>query len=110
MNRDIKFRAWVDGKRMLLPTRTELEISLRGLTQGTDFILLQYTGLKDKNGKEIYEGDILEYYGAMLAKGEPPRISPVVWAGWHWEGIRNWRECKVIGNIWENPELLEAKT
>ena len=73
--REIKFRAWINKREMLSSSRTELEISLRGFTQSPDYILMQYIGRKDKNGKEIYEGDLvkvkgygekpLEYFGVI---------------------------------------------
>ena len=78
--------------------------------------LMQSTGLKDKNGKEIFEGDILDYKG---------RKALVRWHGSYESFIyrfvdelqkRNteWKplylaymKCEIIGNIYENPELLE---
>lgn len=85
------------------------------LTENSSYILMQYTGLHDKNGKEIYEGDIVkDAWGInMLVKyintgfylcrkntnGEYSKIS-------NW---RNLQTKEVIGNIYNNPELLEVQ-
>jgi uncharacterized phage protein (TIGR01671 family) len=76
----------------------------------------QYTGLFDKNGREIYEGDILDI-GLRDQDGKPV-VAPVSYeaylAGYvldnkgHGIWQRLDRDCEVIGNIFENSELLEA--
>lgn len=72
-----------------------------------DYELMQYTGIKDKNGKEIYEGDIVCYkYNGELIKVMVEFVNGVYFAGDAF--LYNKRNvAKVIGNIYENPELLE---
>lgn len=114
--REIKFRAWREDQKVM---RTGIDIWNCFLlqfefktTEGFNF--MQYTGLKDKNGKEIYEEDILTT--------DNNRIGLVIWFPNHfgvgfsimeYDGIvdydNQWEEFKVIGNIYENPELLEKK-
>lgn len=121
--REIKFRTWdKKTKRMFLPEPYRHAISLNfetGMVEignGGDVIFLQYTGLKDKNGKEIYEGDILEHYCDWNDKKECCHsIYPTIWedGGYTFPHCgflldKKWTEkLEVIGNICENLELLK---
>jgi len=81
-----------------------------------DAILMQSTGLKDKNSKEIFEGDIVKmskdvyseptYYEVVRHRGGAYRLESKQ------HGCELWlrhTDCEVVGNIYENPELLEDK-
>ena len=105
--REIKFRAWDNHNKIWLDTELFNIVCNTGKLQrngSAGFIggvdILQYTGLKDKNGVEIYEGDIVKYeYGQIFEiKWDYGLLS-------HLENI--W--FKIIGNIYENPELTEEK-
>ena len=109
-NREIKFRAWrILNKEMIYPfAKTPFNTLSSGdlLSRFDNENIMQFTGLHDKNGKEIYEGDILERF-AIVQKGANPRQRSVVkWNLFHWAGINQWMQSEVIGNIFENPELL----
>lgn len=127
--REIKFRAW-DGKMMVEPVwawnksanhyehyNDFHEKWMYGL-ETKNVVLMQFTGLLDKNGREIYEGDILQF----IFDGKVFHTAPVGWreqfSVWgcmlalsEIEPEDIWVEettYEVIGNIYENPELKEV--
>ena len=95
---------------------TSVPLKFEDKRNGEDVILMQSTGLEDKNGKEIFEGDIAKmakdvysdptYYEIVRHRGGAYRLES------NQHGCELWlrhTNCEVIGNIYENPELLEEK-
>ena len=106
--RTIKFRAW--NKRYSRFDRTFIHLELnKSYIEYHELILMQYTGLKDKNGVEIYEGDIAKINGRV---GEIKYHRGTYWLfdGGYTYSFYNYlpNEYKVIGNIYENKELLDG--
>ena len=123
--KELKFRAWSNENNRYCDFVT-LDESRRWIgwimSSGTyltttDIILEQYTGLKDKNGKEIFENDIVEYTTCYY--GNEKRHRKVVeWEEWdsddfgepHNIGFFDLSEnMEVIGNVHENADLLEKE-
>lgn len=116
MTREIKFRAWdkkqkktreicmLETNNKVLENEFQAQYYFEGeYTYSRDIELMQYTGLLDKNGKEIYEGDILKMDGGT------PRVvffGDGMFQLEGWVRISTWKD-EIIGNIYENPELLK---
>ena len=114
--KELKFRAW-DGKKMIddvMPvSETDIVELFEYEHQVTEVEAVeQYTGIKDKNGKEIYEGDIVsvrnknrknEYDIGVVEFGKAAFRCPFLLGKYH-SG-----QVEVVGNVHENPDLLGEK-
>jgi uncharacterized phage protein (TIGR01671 family) len=132
--REIKFRAWNSYEKQFIANGDVLDLYYSAKCNALMFdndnyelpnniIFLQYTGLKDKNGKEIYEGDIIiqneEEWDPQIVEYGIQRVDAFDVMGWSiWDfyedinnktGKRLQSNIEIIGNIYENPELSTYK-
>ena len=123
VNREIKFRFWdTTEKRFINLCRIDENGKVRGGSHYYDDVVIQQYVLTTKEGVEIYEGDIIscdEFMGNGMKDYHRP-IAVVMFDGCSWcyslDKARNWKNphqilryaknVEVIGNIYENPELL----
>mgnify|MGYP001601461374 FL=1 len=115
----IKFRGWDNQEEIMISNIHESDLWMSALSG--NYILMQFTGLLDKQGKEIYEGDILEAdssYHVWGGKKLSKFIGVVKWdnekTGYYCSFKDTNRSdfdiphIEVIGNIYENPELIKS--
>ena len=129
----IKFKVWDKKNKIMFPNKNYLvdfSMNLKGeweiIREGVlgykenekqnDFIFRQFTGLKDKNGKEIYKGDIVEF---IYKVGDKIRCQvkwnkelckfQLIGKDFTLDLIKSNSGYEVIGNIYKNPELMELE-
>lgn len=139
MNRPIKFRVWDKLNKKMIVDEDNLLISLSGdvvkvwddgewanTINGLNYILMQSTGLKDKNGKDIYDGDIVRIanFPNDFKRSEPEfdwRVFQVIWnknvyafensviytpfSSYSGSNLEEY-DIEIIGNIYKNPEWV----
>lgn len=117
--RDIKFRVWTGNQMLSAFTLFDIQNELASVS--TRDTIMQYTGVDDKNGTPIYEGDIVE--GTCLGFCDEEEFKDVIefingsfsfskerWTDgtYDWYSLENYDsdELEVVGNIYENPDML----
>ena len=108
--REIKFRAWDKANKFMVEDTYITSYVFKEVREHPELELMQFTGLKDVNSKDIYEGDIVRAF----KHNEDKHVNEIVWRGgilwfgnWNWVEFQNiFRGIEVIGNIHDNPELL----
>lgn len=136
MSRKIKFRVWSKNRKKMFEVQKHSFKTGKSMAYGFNMEhdfgeLMQYTGLKDKNGKEIYEGDIVKHIPLNSERLKELGMKwydhlKVEWGaysdGEYVMNVETWmigiyplsevlldEKVEVIGNIYENPELLEGE-
>ena len=125
--REIKFRAWIEDYKEMTYSRHYNYLShffsyLEDCYLEEQYVIQQFTGLYDKNGKEIYEGDILQWTSSNpFSLGEIRKVKVYYVEARFWCNTWNNKlgiylgellseeKCEVIGNIYENPDLINQQ-
>ena len=109
--REIKFRAWFRENNEMIYSGVMPDFRFWKCAAYDDTTpIMQFTGLKYKNGKEIYEGDIVKHHnGIKVVEYHEESVSFQMDLYDHVldQEVCNYDDVDVIGNIYENPELLE---
>lgn len=122
MNREIKFRIWdTVNKEYINPEGYYFTVDFKQFiafdryfdVDEENFIIQQYTGLKDKRGKEIYEGDIINTSNGIKEVIYSEDIASFECTDWlgsrNLYGYQKENDIQIIGNIFENQELIKNK-
>ncbi len=118
--REIKFRVWDKEDKIFVSNGFNMLVRVgESLSVNERFDFQQFTGLKDKNGVEIYEGDIIKYKTCYYGRLREDNKTVIEWQndlehdgfgeplamGYIFKGY----DYEVIGNVHQNPELMKEK-
>lgn len=118
--REIKFRAWAKdaaNRPEVMWNWDMYHVAISEWIGNSErgVVIMQYTGLHDKNGKEIYEGDILKMHHRLPSVADYYSNQSVYWVDTHYifgdapldgDLFQHGDNLEIIGNIYENPDLL----
>lgn len=114
--REIKFRVWDKSTKTLWsPSMTLTLVGGKAVTVEDNFILMQYTGLHDKNGKEIYHKDYVKMGPFRFIVEWDDKAAKFYLAAENELDTKKYtmahaiKDGEVVGNIYENPELLSKE-
>ncbi len=115
MERETKFRVWKPVAKSLMLLEDEFVSEAIYRSKNEEHILMQYTGLKDKNGKEIYEGDVVKCF-----KGNPHnwdetkkehifvvKIPKIYEMSIVEDGGDSYNDHEIIGDVYSTPDILK---
>lgn len=122
----LRFRAWLKEDKEMVDVEEinfyngEFDFigdAITWMCKSNDCVLMQSTGLRDKNGKEIFEGDVVKmaknvyseptYYEVVRHRGGAYRLESKQYGCELW--LRH-TDCEIAGDIYKNPELLEVSS
>lgn len=120
MTRELKFRAWNETTHKMVDLKrvTLLATQIPGLFIPYQYTVMQFTGTKDADGKDIYEGDIVRHiyremddlaivcYDNEEALYYLEELNDSGWVD-AWHDTRRWYRLAIVGNPYENPELVK---